>query len=127
MSASPGHHKYPDHKVVAQRLDHRVAVQINGETVADSRDVIRLDEDGHPPRYYFPREAVASGRLERSDTTSECPFKGTAHYFSVRAGGKTLRDAIWTYEQPYDEHRELQNRLAFYDDRYPVIQVQPKA
>ena len=127
MSASPGHRKFPDHKVAEQRMDHRITVEVNGETVADSRDVIRVDEDHNPPRYYFPRNAVAADRLERSATVTQCPFKGTAHYFSLRTGSTTLPDAIWTYENPFDEHGDLRDRLAFYDDKYSVIQVQPKA
>jgi uncharacterized protein (DUF427 family) len=50
-------------------------------------------------------------KLSRSETTSECPFKGMAHYLSLRAGGTSLEDAVWTYEDPYDEHQGLKDRL----------------
>jgi uncharacterized protein (DUF427 family) len=63
-------------------------------------------------------------KMERTETTSHCPFKGTAHYYSLRAGDKQLEDAAWTYEDPYDEHRDLQNRVAFYDDKAPEIRIQ---
>src|SRR5687767_8319054 len=109
MSKSPGHQKWPDHKVEEKRLVQRIKLEIGGEAIAESSEVIRVDEDGYPARYYFPRSDVRMGKLERSDTTTECPFKGTAHYFSVRTGGKTLRDAAWTYEEPYDDHRALKD------------------
>lgn len=125
MSQSPGHQKRPDHNVRDVHLPQsvRVCVEVGGETIADSHNVVRVDEDGHPPRYYFPRSDVKMQALERTETTSHCPFKGTACYFSLRAKNRRLDDAVWTYEEPYDEHADLKDRLAFYDEKYPDIQV----
>lgn len=125
MAKSPGHREHPDHKVLEHHVDRRMKVVINGELVADSRDVIEVDEDGHPPRFYFPRADVKMDKLSRSDTTTKCPFKGTAHYFGVRADGRSFADAVWTYEQPYDEHESLDGRVAFYDDKIPEIAIRP--
>lgn len=127
MNTSPGHRQHPEHQVREQRLDRRVIVEFEGQRIADSSDVIRVDEDGHPARYYFPRPHVKMDRLERSVTTTKCPFKGTAHYFSLKLGDRTLGDAVWSYEDPYDEHNDLKDRLAFYDDKYRDIHVQAAA
>src|SRR6185312_2105624 len=83
MSKSPGHQKWPEHKVIETPVDKRVTVELDGKVVADSRDVIRIDEDGSPARYYFPRTDVSMDKLQRTATTSQCPFKGVAHYFSL--------------------------------------------
>lgn len=124
MSKSPGHQKSPDHKVQESPMEQRVTVEIDGQRVADSTRVIRVVEDHYPVRYYFLRSDVRMDLLERSEATTQCPFKGRANYFNVNLGGKKLEDAIWTYEEPYDEHQGLRERLAFYDDRIPEIHVQ---
>jgi len=123
MSKSPGHRKWPDHRVDERPLEQRVKVQVSGEIVADSAEVIIVEEDEHPDRYYFPRDDIRMSVLEPTETTSECPFKGTAHYFSVSAGGRILEDAAWTYEDPYEEHLELKDRVAFFEDRIPEIEL----
>ena len=123
MSKSPGHQKMPNHKVAEEHVPETMKVEVDGETIAQSTDVIRVKEDGHPDRYYFPRNDVQMKKLERTQTTTECPFKGTAHYFNINTSGQRLNDAVWTYEDPYDEHRDLKERVAFYDDKMPDIRV----
>ena len=113
MARSPGHRKWPDHQVREEHVDERVEVVFNGEKIAESRDVVKVVEDDQPARYYFPREDVVMSALERTETTTQCPFKGTAHYYSVRVGERVADDAVWTYEEPYEEHLDLQDRLAF--------------
>lgn len=123
MSHSPGHQKFPDHHVREDRIPRRVTATIAGETIADSTDAIRVDEDEMPARWYFPRADVAMSRLEHTETTTECPFKGKASYFTLKLTGKTLPDTAWSYEDPYDEHRALQGRVAFWEEKIPGIQV----
>jgi uncharacterized protein (DUF427 family) len=127
MSKSPGHQKWPEHKVQESPVGERVTVELDGQIVADSRNAIRVDEDGSPARYYFPRSDVSMDKLQRTATTSQCPFKGTAKYFTIAmsSGSQSgkLDDAVWTYEEPFDEHQALKDRVAFYDDKYRNIHV----
>lgn len=125
MSKSPGHRQLPDHSIVERPLRKRMQVTVDGELIADSTAVIQVEEDGSPVRYYFPRTDVKMELLERSTMTTQCPFKGTANYFSLRVKDRTLKDAVWTYEDPYDEHLGLKERLAFYEEKAPGLSIRP--
>jgi uncharacterized protein (DUF427 family) len=123
MSKAPGHAKWPSHRVDERHLEQRVIARVNNEIVADSRDVIRVEEDGSPDRFYFPRGDVKMEKLSSTPTRTECPFKGHASYFSISTGGHELKDAAWSYESPYDEHADLKERIAFYTDKVPEIEI----
>lgn len=81
----------------------------NGETIAES-DTTVVVENNH----YFPLEAVRPGVLRASATTSVCPWKGTAGYYSVQVGGRENRDAAWFYAEPKDAAAEIRGRVAFW-------------
>ena len=102
---SPGHQRWPEYRIREQWLNKRMRISVSGEAIADSRDVVRIDEADYPTRYYFPRSEVMMEKLQPSPTTSRCPFKETAYYFSIDVAGEKLDDAAWSYENPYDEHR----------------------
>jgi uncharacterized protein (DUF427 family) len=123
VSKSPGHRQQPKHKVSETRVQARMQARVGDQVVAESNDVIQVNEDGSPIRYYFPRTDVKMELLAPTDTTTECPFKGTARYFALRTEDETLDDAVWSYETPYEEHADLKDRVAFYDDKVPEIEI----
>ncbi len=125
MSAhsGPGYKKRPEHRITTEPAGLRVQVKFNGEIIADTRDAVRLDEADYPAVYYIPREDVKMDRLVRSSHQSYCPFKGQASYYSLKDGPE---NAVWTYEQPYDEMTVLKERLAFYPDKVDSIATRPE-
>lgn len=122
MARSLGHQKWPDHKVEEKPLDQNMQVTVGGQVVADSKAVIEVDEDKYPARYYFPRSDTYMTLLERSDKTTQCPFKGTAQYFNLNVNSKTIENVAWSYEDPFDEHQALRSRIAFHDEK-PDIEI----
>lgn len=105
------------HRIETRPAGVRVRVTFKGETIADSRDAIMLEESKYPPVYYLPRKDVRMDRLVRSSHRTHCPFKGDASYFSLKNGPE---NAVWSYEQPYDEVGVIKDRLAFYPDKVEI-------
>ena len=64
--------------------------------------------------HYFPPESVVKKHLKPSQTTTVCPWKGTAHYYNVVIGGEENRDAAWYYPDPKEAAMEIKNRIAFW-------------
>ncbi|HEX7036637.1 MAG TPA: DUF427 domain-containing protein [Pseudomonadales bacterium] len=117
---APGFARYPNHRVTVTRRPSHVRALVGDAVVADSRAALLVEESGHAPVWYFPAEDVHEGRLTPTDSSSYCPFKGHASYFTVEAGGARLEDAAWAYPAPYDECRSLAGYVAFYPDRVAI-------
>ena len=112
----------PDHPITIERNPKRVVVTAGRQVIADTTDALILREAKYPPVQYIPRKDVRMDALFRSETQSYCPYKGDASYFHIPAGGERARDAIWTYEAPYDAVSPIKNYLAFYPDRVHAIE-----
>lgn len=111
---APGFLRNPGKKITI--LPHRgtVVVRSGGAVVASSSDALVLNEPPYPPVLYVPFEDVNFSVLEKTTTSTHCPYKGDASYWKVK-GAKT--DAMWAYENPYDEVAEIGGHGAFYPDR----------
>ena len=81
----------------------------NGTLLVESDDTVVVEGN-----HYFPVDAVVDGALQPSDTQSVCPWKGTASYYDVIAGGEVNKDAAWYYPEPKDAAKEITGRLAFW-------------
>ncbi|MBX9640668.1 MAG: DUF427 domain-containing protein, partial [Mycobacteriaceae bacterium] len=94
---------------------------VNGELVADTTAALGLQEATLPLVQYIPLADVAQERLTRTNTSSYCPFKGEASYYSVTtSSGDTVKDAIWTYEQPYPAVAAIAGHVAFYPNKAEI-------
>jgi uncharacterized protein (DUF427 family) len=81
----------------------------NGQVIAESDDTVVVEGN-----HYFPASSVVEGVLVPSDTTSVCPWKGTASYHSVQVAGDVNADAAWYYPQPKEAAAEIKDRVAFW-------------
>lgn len=64
--------------------------------------------------HYFPREDVDTSMLEKSATTTVCPWKGIAHYCTIEIDGERNVDAAWYYPDPKPKAEHIRDRIAFW-------------
>ena len=81
----------------------------NGALIAESDDTVVVEGN-----HYFPADSINQDCFEKSDTTSVCPWKGTARYYHVIVDGEKNADAAWYYPDPKDAAKEITGRVAFW-------------
>ena len=113
----------PDHPITIAANPKRVRVSASGVVIADTTDALTLKEASYPAVQYVPRSDVNMTLLARTERTTHCPYKGDANYFSINADGRTLANAIWTYETPFPAMAEIAGHLAFYPDKVKIEEV----
>ncbi len=87
---------------------HPMRATLNGSTIAESDETVVVEGN-----HYFPRASLAEGITSESDTTSVCPWKGTAAYLTLTVDGEENVDAAWFYPAPKDAAAEIKDHVAF--------------
>ena len=108
------------HPITIEPTRGRVMVRIGDTVVADSRGALTLQESTYPAVQYIPMADVDQSVLRPTDTSTYCPFKGDASYYSVETPDGTVDDVIWTYQKPYAAVSEIADHVAFYANRAEV-------
>jgi len=96
-----------DHRIT-ERTDAMKAIW-NNQTIAESDDIVTVEGNA-----YFPAASLRQDAIKPSARTSICPWKGTAHYYSLEVGGQTNADAVWYYPEPKDAAANIKDRVAFW-------------
>ncbi|MCU1454983.1 MAG: hypothetical protein JWN46_3129 [Acidimicrobiales bacterium] len=117
------HPRSPYVRIDALRSSRLVQVRLFGELVAESSRATLLFETGLRTRYYLPPTDVRLDLLVPSATTSQCPYKGTASYHSVRVGDAVAEDVVWHYPSPFVESAKIAGLLAFWPEREPALEI----
>lgn len=77
--------------------------------IAESDDTVVVEGN-----HYFPPESVDEAYLKPSDTTTTCPWKGKASYYTLVVDGEENRDAAWTYPDPKSAASQIEDHVAFW-------------
>lgn len=110
---SPGIARHPEHTITVEPFRGTVNVRFGDVVIASSDNALELREASYPPVLYIPFEDIYFEHLLKTDTSTHCPFKGDASYWSVSAQGEAATDAMWAYQAPYDEMLAIMNHGAF--------------
>ncbi|WP_205746762.1 DUF427 domain-containing protein [Duganella callida] len=72
-------------------------VELAGEWIADSEEVILLHEPGRYPVAYFPISSISSTALIPEERKTQHKDLGETSWFTVSVGGKESRHAAWQH------------------------------
>ncbi len=106
------HPRDPYHRIDVLSTDRHVRISLDGELLAESERAVALFESSLPARWYIPLEDVVA-ELEPSDTTTGCPYKGTASYYSVNGE----QDLVWYYADPLPEVARIKGLVCFFNEK----------
>ena len=101
LAESPPAPAHEGYRVSLMSEPRRIRAKFQGETVADSSNVLVMHEPCLAPVFYFPREDVRMDLLVKSDHHTHCPFKGNTSYWTIRVDDNSAQDAAWSYETAY--------------------------
>src|SRR5688500_4276469 len=105
------------HRIVIEDHDGRVSVSSGGTELASSTRGLALREGKLPVRYYIPREDIRMDLLTPTESTSHCPFKGHASYWSIEG----VSGVAWCYERPIPHAERIAGLIAFYNDKVDIV------
>ncbi len=81
----------------------------NDTVIAESQET-KVVENNH----YFPKKSINKEYFKPSDTTSRCPWKGIASYYSLQVDGQVNKDAAWYYPEASHAAKPIEDYVAFW-------------
>ncbi|KAI0893025.1 DUF427-domain-containing protein [Annulohypoxylon nitens] len=116
------HPKDPFRRVDVLHSLRALEIRVAGQLVAKTSSSYHLHETGLPCRYYVPATSVDRSLLRESETTTACPYKGTANYYTVELTERGLEksrfeDLVWYYRTPTLECANIAGCMCFYHEK----------
>jgi uncharacterized protein (DUF427 family) len=120
-----GHPRNPYHRVECVPTHRRLRVEVAGLVIVDSDRTMGVYETALEPRLYVNKGEVRDDVLLRSDTSTYCPYKGNAIYWSAVVDGAIVADVAWSYEEPLPESLPIKGMLSFDERRVELTHDLP--
>ncbi len=113
---SPGFKRNPGHAIAVKAHPGPVTVTLDGRVLASSGKALELKEGTYPPVYYIPFADIDFAALTPTASSTHCPYKGEASYWSAGQ----VADVMWAYQTPYDEMTGIRDHGAFYAGKVTI-------
>jgi uncharacterized protein (DUF427 family) len=97
-----------------EKTSKKIQVIFQKVVIAETVRAKRVLQTGQAPVYYIPQEDVKMQYMIATPKNSTCEFKGTAVYYDIRVGSKTVAAAGWSYPEPTQGYEEIKDYVAFY-------------
>ncbi len=94
----------------------RMQAVFQATVIAESDETVVVEGN-----HYFPEESLRREHFRPSSTTSICPWKGKASYYTVEVVGVVNSDAAWTYPHPSFLAKKIKGHVAFWNG----VEVRP--
>lgn len=102
----------PERLPFAEPLRRRLRVRLADSWIADSEDVVLLNEPGRYPVAYFPLRDVVPGALVTEGRTTQHRDLGDTSWYT-QAGAHMARRAAWQHVDLPAHAADLHDRVAF--------------
>ncbi|MER8483693.1 DUF427 domain-containing protein [Mesorhizobium sp. M1322] len=117
---SPGFQRNPGKVITVAPYIGTVTVRVGDSIIASSTKAKVLTESPYPRVLYIPFEDIDFDQLRKTELSTHCPYKGDASYWSVLPAAGAGKNAMWGYEQPFDEMIEIRDHGAFYPNKVTI-------
>lgn len=94
--------------------NRKVLVKLDGHIIAKTTKAIRILETASPPTFYIPPEDVLMKYLIKTNKNSRCEWKGEAVYYDLFTKNEEVKNAAWSYPDPFDEYKGIAKYVSFY-------------
>jgi uncharacterized protein (DUF427 family) len=86
----------------------KATATLNGTLLASTTDYEVVEGN-----IYFPPSSLNKEFFKPTDTSTYCPWKGDASYYSVNIDGAEVKDAAWYYAEPFEKVTAIRDYVAF--------------
>jgi uncharacterized protein (DUF427 family) len=111
------HPRDPYTRVDILPSSRHVRIEVGGVTIAETSKPTVLFETNLPVRFYLPKTHIRMELLTPTESTSHCPYKGDAEYWSFALGDSVKADIAWSYRTPLPESQKIAGLISFYPEK----------